>query len=566
MPITVYSADIVVPVTAPAVHNGAVAVQGGRILHVGTREWVLGTLQGVDHAGHGGALARCAPARPGERAHPPAVHRHGARRGSSSTPASRTGGPASTPSTRPAATTGAAPRPRERSSPSPPGSPASPTWSPTSRPSGRCTAPGCAASSTGRSSAGPTTGGAQRASPGWRPNSTASPPRRRSASPRTPRTPSTPSHCSTCPTSPAVAARGCTSTWVSPRRKEGPLTGPAGRDLAQRRRGELPGAAAGRLRRQRHRLRRPARRARPRLPHRPRHLPQRPRPLPAAGPHHGGRAVPAFERRHRPRRAPGRRLPHRGQPRGRRHRLAGVLPVARPARRRREPCTTSPAGRATARATSRPGCCGPRRSAARSRSAWPPGPTASASCRWARWPTWRSSTSPAATVRDAIENVATDGAGRVAATLLGGEVRWAGPAWADRADQVSAGVVSMPERDVPALAAELGMEPHPEGGWFVRTWAGGADGGDPDGTRPTATLIHFLLPAGEVSAWHAVVSDEVWLWHGPGRARAPAGRHRRGAGRGRPRPHARPRRGWAPGPLPGAGARRHLAADAARHG
>ena len=47
MPITVYSADIVVPVTAPAVHNGAVAVQGGRILHVGTREWVLGTLQGA---------------------------------------------------------------------------------------------------------------------------------------------------------------------------------------------------------------------------------------------------------------------------------------------------------------------------------------------------------------------------------------------------------------------------------------------------------------------------------------------------------------------------------------
>jgi len=43
-------------------------------------------------------------------------------------------------------------------------------------------------------------------------------------------------------------------------------------------------------------------------------------------------------------------------------------------------------------------------------------------------------------VREAIENLATDGAGRVAATLLGGEVRWAGPAWADRSDQASAGV------------------------------------------------------------------------------------------------------------------------------
>lgn len=74
----------------------------------------------------------------------------------------------------------------------------------------------------------------------------------------------------------------------------------------------------------------------------------------------------------------------------------------------------------------------------------------------------------------------------------------------------------MPDREVPALAAELGMEPHPEGGWFVSTWAAGPTVETPTGTRPTATLIHFLLPAGEVSAWHAVVSDEVWLWHGPG--------------------------------------------------
>ena len=36
----------------------------------------------------------------------------------------------------------------------------------------------------------------------------------------------------------------------------------------------------------------------------------------------------------------------------------------------------------------------------------------------------------------------------------------------------------------------------------------------PDGrVRPTATLIWFLLPAGESSAWHRVRSDEVWLAH-----------------------------------------------------
>ncbi|HEY3340275.1 MAG TPA: cupin domain-containing protein [Propionicimonas sp.] len=60
------------------------------------------------------------------------------------------------------------------------------------------------------------------------------------------------------------------------------------------------------------------------------------------------------------------------------------------------------------------------------------------------------------------------------------------------------------------------MERHPEGGWFVSTWAAGPTVETPRGTRPAATLIHFLLPAGEVSAWHAVASDEVWLWHGPG--------------------------------------------------
>ena len=31
--------------------------------------------------------------------------------------------------------------------------------------------------------------------------------------------------------------------------------------------------------------------------------------------------------------------------------------------------------------------------------------------------------------------------------------------------------------------------------------------------RPTATLIYFLLPAGESSAWHRVRSNELWMAH-----------------------------------------------------
>jgi len=73
----------------------------------------------------------------------------------------------------------------------------------------------------------------------------------------------------------------------------------------------------------------------------------------------------------------------------------------------------------------------------------------------------------------------------------------------------------------PALAVELGLEPHPEGGWYRRTWTSpvpvtltDADGSER--TRPAATLIHFLLPAGESSAWHRVASSEIWIWNGQG--------------------------------------------------
>jgi predicted cupin superfamily sugar epimerase len=73
----------------------------------------------------------------------------------------------------------------------------------------------------------------------------------------------------------------------------------------------------------------------------------------------------------------------------------------------------------------------------------------------------------------------------------------------------------------PSLAARLELLPHPEGGWYRRTWQSeetvemhGSDGARR--VRPAATLILFLLPAGEVSAWHRVSSPETWIWNGPG--------------------------------------------------
>jgi uncharacterized protein len=67
----------------------------------------------------------------------------------------------------------------------------------------------------------------------------------------------------------------------------------------------------------------------------------------------------------------------------------------------------------------------------------------------------------------------------------------------------------------PALAEQLDLQPHPEGGWFRETWRSPVsfrpDGYD--GPRAAATAIYYLLQPGEESRWHAVRSDELWFWH-----------------------------------------------------
>jgi predicted cupin superfamily sugar epimerase len=66
----------------------------------------------------------------------------------------------------------------------------------------------------------------------------------------------------------------------------------------------------------------------------------------------------------------------------------------------------------------------------------------------------------------------------------------------------------------PPLADLLELEPHPEGGWYRRTWTASEKVRTADGReRPTATLILFLLAAGESSAWHRIASEEVWIAH-----------------------------------------------------
>ena len=67
-----------------------------------------------------------------------------------------------------------------------------------------------------------------------------------------------------------------------------------------------------------------------------------------------------------------------------------------------------------------------------------------------------------------------------------------------------------------SLVDELGLQPHPEGGWYRETWRAPGVVATPAGERSPATCISFLLEAGQASRWHRVRSGEMWLWQGLG--------------------------------------------------
>jgi predicted cupin superfamily sugar epimerase len=52
------------------------------------------------------------------------------------------------------------------------------------------------------------------------------------------------------------------------------------------------------------------------------------------------------------------------------------------------------------------------------------------------------------------------------------------------------------------LIRDLGLQPHPEGGYYAEVHRSDA-----------ATSIYFLLAAGQVSRWHAVRSEEIWHFY-----------------------------------------------------
>lgn len=63
--------------------------------------------------------------------------------------------------------------------------------------------------------------------------------------------------------------------------------------------------------------------------------------------------------------------------------------------------------------------------------------------------------------------------------------------------------------DADRIIEALGLEPHPEGGWFAETWRAPT----PPGGRAASTAIYFVLRDDERSHWHTVDADEIWLHH-----------------------------------------------------
>jgi len=64
------------------------------------------------------------------------------------------------------------------------------------------------------------------------------------------------------------------------------------------------------------------------------------------------------------------------------------------------------------------------------------------------------------------------------------------------------------------LAATLGLESHPEGGFFRETYRAAETVLTPRGARAASTAILFLVTAAAISHLHRLSSDELWVFQG----------------------------------------------------
>ncbi|MEH7274246.1 cupin domain-containing protein [Neobacillus vireti] len=77
----------------------------------------------------------------------------------------------------------------------------------------------------------------------------------------------------------------------------------------------------------------------------------------------------------------------------------------------------------------------------------------------------------------------------------------------------------MDNMDPQYFVSKLGLEPHPEGGYYKSTFASEERTSDQEltvnfeGKRKLYTSIYFLLTSNDVSHFHRLKSDELWYYH-----------------------------------------------------
>ncbi len=77
----------------------------------------------------------------------------------------------------------------------------------------------------------------------------------------------------------------------------------------------------------------------------------------------------------------------------------------------------------------------------------------------------------------------------------------------------------MEQRDAHYYISKLGLEAHPEGGYYKETFKSGEQTTDKelsvsfDGVRKLYTSIYFLLTSNNISHFHRLKSDELWYYH-----------------------------------------------------
>ncbi|XP_046581797.1 uncharacterized protein LOC124289236 [Haliotis rubra] len=77
-------------------------------------------------------------------------------------------------------------------------------------------------------------------------------------------------------------------------------------------------------------------------------------------------------------------------------------------------------------------------------------------------------------------------------------------------------------RSVQLLVERLGLQPHPEGGFFSENWRSerNVTVSEPDFrvVRSAGTNIYYLLEEDDFSAWHRLKEEEIFYWHAGGKA------------------------------------------------